>query len=59
MLFGAGIAQLVKRRAGRPGCYSGRGKKFVSSPQRLALGPIQPPSQWVAGALGRGKEAGS
>jgi hypothetical protein len=33
----------------------GRGKIFLSSTEsRLALGPTQPPIQWIPGALSRG-----
>jgi len=39
------------------GSSYGRGWEFFSSPphpDRLALGPIQPPIQWVTGALSMG-----
>jgi hypothetical protein len=39
------------------GSLSGRGKRFFSTPEcpgRPALGPIQPPIQWVPGPLSPG-----
>jgi hypothetical protein len=49
----AEIAQLVYRRAGRPGFDSFQRQDIflLSTASRPALGPTQPPIQWVTWAL--------
>jgi hypothetical protein len=48
-----GMAQSVHRRAGQPGFDSWQGQYtfLYSTASRPALGPTQPPIQWVSGAL--------
>jgi hypothetical protein len=53
MYPGAGIAQSLRQRAGRPGFDSRHGQEvfLLSIASTSALGPIQPLIQWVPGAL--------
>jgi hypothetical protein len=61
LIIGAGVAQAVKcLRTGRPGFNpQQRQRIFPLSPaSRPALGPTQPPIQWVLGVLSLGVKRG-
>jgi hypothetical protein len=59
LLLGAGIAQSVWRlTTGWTSSSPVGGKNFHFTMSRPALGPIQPPVQWVPGVLSWGKASG-
>jgi hypothetical protein len=53
---GSSVSIVTLVRAGRRGCDSRQGQRFILlvTASRLTLGPTQPPIQWVPGALSLG-----